>query len=89
MKSAVYEAITHLMENLSEYEMDELAKLMRYRANTMASEDIEVGDRVSVMDNVKGLRRGILVKKNHKNFVVRINKKLYDVPRSIIKKVWY
>lgn len=89
MKSSVYNAIEHLLESLDMYEMDNLAKIVRYRANMLASEKIEIGDRVTIMDNEKGLRRGILVKKNRKNFVVRINKKLYDVPRSIIKKVWY
>jgi ribosomal protein S17 len=92
MKSSVYNAIEKLLDNLDKYDMDDLARIAQYRANTLAAVDINIGDRVTFEEmprTMRRIRRGILVKKNRKNFVVRIGSKHYNVPPCILQKVWY
>ena len=89
MKSSVVDAIEKLLDNLNVHDMDYLARTVRYRANILASSKIEIGDRVIVDQKPYGIKRGILVKKNRKNFVVRIGRSYYNVPPSILKKDYY
>lgn len=89
MKSSVVDAIEKLLDSVNEYDMDYLARTVRYRANILASNKIQIGDRVTVDKKPYGISRGVLVKKNRKNFVVRIGKSHYNVPPSIIKKDYY
>ena len=89
MKSSIVDAIEKLLDSVGECDMDYLARTVRYRANILASSGIQIGDRVIVDQKPYGIKRGILVKKNRKNFVVRIGKSLYNVPPSIIKKDYY
>ena len=89
MKSSIVDVIEKLLDSVDEYDMDYLARTMRYRANILASSDIRVGDRVTVDKKPYGISRGVLIKKNRKNFVVRIGKSHYIVPPSIIKKDYY
>lgn len=78
--------IHKLMDLLSAEDLLFVAKAAQMRAQNKAKSDLKIGDEVQFDAKSRGLKRGILIKKNPKTFQVLIGSVTWKVSPTLLKK---
>lgn len=79
--------IENLMNQLSAQDLLTLAKSAQYRANVKQKTELVLGDTVTFDAKSRGVKVGILVKKNPKTFQVLVGSTTWKVSPTLLKKV--
>jgi len=85
--SNAWSQINELIHELSSQDLIRLARLAQFLANTKASGEINVGDEVTFDAKSRGVKVGILIKKNPKTFQVLVGSTTWKVSPTLLKKV--
>ena len=78
--------IHKLMDLLSAEDLLFVAKAAQMRAQNKAKSDLKIGDEVQFDAKSRGLKRGILIKKNPKTFQVLVGSVTWKVSPTLLKK---
>lgn len=84
--------INPLLDNLSAEDLTTVAKSAMIRARTMVNIDLKIGDEVQFDAKTRGVKTGILIKKNPKTSKVLVEDKTgrrvtWTVTSTLLKKV--
>lgn len=79
--------INALLDLLSPDQLIMVAKSAQHRANNKAKFELKVGDEVMFDAKSRGIKHGILVKKNTKTFNVLVGSTTWKVSPTLLKKV--
>lgn len=84
--------INTLLDNLSAEDLTTVAKSAMIRARTMVNIDLKIGDEVQFDAKTRGVKTGILIKKNPKTSKVLVEDKTgrrvtWTVTSTLLKKV--
>lgn len=79
--------INALLGELSADELMMIAKTCSIRANAKSKSDFKIGDTVTFDAKTRGVKTGILIKKNAKTFQVLVGSVNWKVSPSLLKKV--
>jgi hypothetical protein len=78
--------IHKLMDLLSPEDLMFVAKAAQQRANNATKIALKIGDEVQFDAKSRGLKRGILIKKNPKTFQVLVGSVTWKVSPTLLKK---
>lgn len=78
--------IENLMNQLSAEDLLTLAKSAQYRAQNKVKTELKLGDEVMFDARSRGIKVGILVKKNAKTFNVLVGSTTWKVSPTLLKK---
>ena len=79
--------IHKLMDLLSAEDLLFVAKAAQMRAQNKAKSDLKIGDEVQFDAKSRGVKRGILIKKNPKTFQILVGSVTWKVSPTLLKKV--
>lgn len=85
--TVVLAEINRLLLKLSAEDLILVAKSCQVRANAKTKIELQVGDQVSFDAKSRGVKTGVLIKKNAKTFVVLVNSTRWKVSPTLLKKV--
>ena len=75
------------LDKLSPSDLIQVAKMAQQRANSKAKTELSLGDEVTFDAKFRGVKLGILVKKNAKTFNVLVGSVTWKVSPTLLKKV--
>jgi hypothetical protein len=78
--------IHKLMDLLSAEDLLFVAKAAQMRAQNKAKSDLKIGDEVQFDAKSRGVKRGILIKKNPKTFQILVGSVTWKVSPTLLKK---
>ena len=87
MSTSALMQINDLMNQLSAEQLQMVAKSAMTRANSKAKSDLKIGDEVMFDAKSRGVKHGILIKKNPKTFQVLVGSTTWKVSPTLLKKV--
>jgi hypothetical protein len=79
--------IYKLLDQLSAEDLMVVAKSAQLRANNATKISLKIGDEVQFDAKSRGIKRGILIKKNPKTFQVLVGSVTWKVSPTLLKKV--
>ena len=78
--------INALLNELDAADLMIVAKSAQVRANTKTKLELKIGDEVQFDAKSRGVKRGILIKKNPKTFQVLVGSVTWKVSPTLLKK---
>jgi hypothetical protein len=74
------------LDKLSPADLISVAKMAQQRANSKVKVELSLGDEVEFDAKLRGVKRGILIKKNPKTFQVLVGSVTWKVSPTLLKK---
>ena len=78
--------INQLMSGLSHQDLMIVAQSASIRARTLVNIEIKIGDEVEFDAKTRGIKRGVLIKKNRKTSKVLVGHTTWTVTSTLLKK---
>lgn len=79
--------IVQLMDKLSAEDLMQVARMAQKRAQDATKIALKIGDQVQFDAKTRGVKTGILIKKNPKTFQVLVGSVTWKVSPTLLKKV--
>lgn len=79
--------IVQNLDKLSPADLIQVAKMAQQRANSKQKSELMLGDEVTFDAKSRGIKVGILIKKNPKTFQVLVGSTTWKVSPTLLKKV--
>ena len=86
MTTSALMQINALLDQLSAEQLMTVAKSAQVRANSKTKTELKIGDQVMFDAKSRGIKHGILVKKNPKTFQVLVGSTTWKVSPTLLKK---